>query len=76
MGKDLFLIWDESGDGSLTQEELLAAMVRIGLSQDHHFANKIMQTIKQKDKEEIFIKDFLKVFKEDEISEQAIKRIN
>lgn len=42
MGKDLFLIWDESGDGSLTQEELLAAMVRIGLSQDHHFANKIM----------------------------------
>jgi Ca2+-binding EF-hand superfamily protein len=45
--KNLFLIWDGDGEGSLSPDELIKAFVRIGLSQDHQFAKKIMYSIKK-----------------------------
>ena len=33
--KELFLTWDGDGEGSLSQEELISAFIRIGLSSDH-----------------------------------------
>ena len=44
---NLFLIWDGDGEGSLSPDELIRAFVRIGLSQDHQFAKKIMYSIKK-----------------------------
>ena len=80
------MIWDGDGEGSLNPEELIKAFVRIGLSQDHHFAKKIMYSIKKigpqlkdtdNDEEfEIKIKEFLTIFKDDEISDRVINMIN
>jgi Ca2+-binding EF-hand superfamily protein len=46
VAKNLFQIWDADGEGSLSPDELIKAFVQIGLSQDHHFAKKIMYSIK------------------------------
>jgi Ca2+-binding EF-hand superfamily protein len=43
--KNLFLIWDDDGEGTLSSDEIIKAFVQIGLSQDHHFAKKIMANI-------------------------------
>lgn len=32
IAKDLFLIWDNDGEGSLSPDELISAFIRIGLS--------------------------------------------
>ena len=48
IAKDLFLTWDGDGEGSLSPSELIKAFVGIGLSQDHHFAKKIMASIRPK----------------------------
>jgi hypothetical protein len=39
------LIWDDDGEGTLSSDEIIKAFVQIGLSQDHHFAKKIMANI-------------------------------
>ena len=84
--ENLFLLWDGDGEGSLSQDELIRAFVRIGLSQDHNFAKKIMYSIKKigpqlkeaQDEEEfeIKLKEFLTIFKNDEISDRVINMIN
>ena len=64
--------------------------MRIGLSQDHHFAKNIMHSIRpqrkpkegpddessQEEDEDIYLKDFIKIFRNDEVSDNLIKVIN
>ena len=84
IAKDLFLIWDADGEGSLSPDELVKAFVQIGLSQDHHFAKKIMYSIKPAPAKgqnesadfEIKMRDFITIFRNDEVSENVIKMIN
>lgn len=80
IAKDLFLTWDGDGEGSLSPGELIKAFVGIGLSQDHHFAKKIMASIRprgQTDQDaDIELKDFLKIFKHDEVSDNVVKVVN
>ena len=83
VAKDLFLIWDSDGEGSLSPDELIKAFVQIGLSQDHHFAKKIMYSIKpapqkgnESDEFEIKMRDFITIFRNDEVSDNVIKMIN
>jgi hypothetical protein len=60
------------------------AFVRIGLSQDHHFARKTIESIRPRTgaahagpaSEDIKIKDFIKIFRHDEVSDNVIKQIN
>ena len=63
--------------------EIIKAFVSIGLSQDHHFARKIMASIRPQKADEdsdeevdIGLKDFITIFKIDEISDHIIKMIN
>ena len=75
------MLWDADGEGSLSSTELAKAFVKIGLSQDHRFAKKIINAIKPKTKDEgeepeeieIKIPDFIAVFKDDEVQDKAIK---
>lgn len=83
VAKNLFLIWDSDGAGSLSPSELIRAFVRIGLSQDHHFAKKILHSIRPQTKSyvaeedlEIRLKDFISIFRNDEVSDNVIKKIN
>jgi Ca2+-binding EF-hand superfamily protein len=80
IAKNLFLTWDADGEGSLSPAEIIKAFVSIGLSQDHHFARKIMHSIRpHKENDEnmdICLKDFIKIFKNDEVSDNVIKMIN
>ena len=39
--RDLFLNWDVSGDGSISEEEAIKPLVSLGLVPDHHFARKV-----------------------------------
>jgi hypothetical protein len=64
------------------------AFVRIGLSQDHHFARKTIESIRPRaacalgntnsapGSQDIKIKDFIKIFRHDEVSDNVIKQIN
>ena len=76
------MIWDDDGEGSLSSDEIIKAFVQIGLSQDHHFAKKIMANIQPPNKNKfqnnnnIMLKDFIKIFRKDEVSENLIKVIN
>ena len=83
IAKDLFLLWDSDGEGSLSVDELIKAFMKIGLSQDHRFAKKIINAIKPPTQEdvpeqeiEIKLRDFISVFKNDEISDKILKKIN
>lgn len=87
VAQELFLIWDGDGEGSLSADELMKAFIQIGLSQDPQFAKKIMQNIRPQKKssgadgsdgeeQDIELKDFIKIFKKDEVSENLIKVIN
>ena len=80
LAKDLFLTWDGDGEGSLSPQELMKAFIGIGLCQDHHFAKSIMASIRPKDSEnfedDIELKDFLKIFRNDEISDNVVVVIN
>lgn len=78
IAKELFLTWDGDGEGSLSPEELMNAFVKVGLSQDHHFAKKIIESIRPSgsDKnEDIQIPDFVKIFRHDEVSDNVTKQI-
>ena len=60
----MFLIWDDDGEGTLSADEIIKAFVQIGLSQDHHFAKKIMANIQPPNKKKhknnnIMLKDFI-----------------
>lgn len=71
---DLFQVWDQDGGGELSQEELMTAFIRVGLSQDHHFAKRIMQSVRDEDvsSTDIVMKDFIKLFKKDDLCERII----
>lgn len=76
LAKDVFLLWDADGQGSLTPDELISAFVRIGLSSDHHFAKQIMYALKPPSSGqkvdtnfEISLHEFLSVFKNDFVSD-------
>ena len=77
------MIWDGDGEGSLSPDEIMKAFIQLGLSQDYHFANKIMQNIKPRNDDpnaepvhDILLRDFIKVFKTDDVSENLITVIN
>ena len=79
--KELFLTWDGDGEGSLSQEELISAFIRIGLSSDHQFAKTIIAAIQpskevRKNNDDITLKDFIKIFRSDEVGESIINVIN
>ena len=83
VAKNLFQIWDADGEGSLSPDELIKAFVQIGLSQDHHFAKKIMYSIKPPPSKggegsefEIKMRDFITIFRNDEVSDSVINMIN
>jgi hypothetical protein len=58
----------------------MKAFIGIGLCQDHHFAKSIMASIRPKDSQDfnadIQLKDFLKIFKNDEIQDRVVEVIN
>lgn len=58
----------------------MKAFIGIGLCQDHHFAKSIMASIRPKDSEnfddDIELKDFLKIFRHDELSDKVVDVIN
>ena len=79
----MFQIWDSDGEGSLSPDELIKAFVQIGLSQDHHFAKKIMYAIKPPPSKgteandfEIKMRDFITIFRADDVSDNVIDMIN
>lgn len=83
MATELFYIWDADGEGSLSSTELCLAFVRIGLSHDHQFAQKILNSISphvnfsnNDDDIDIRLGDFISIFRSDEISDNVIKKIN
>lgn len=78
LGKDVFQTWDEDGGGSLSKDEIFRAFIKMGLSQDHHFAEKVLSTMKTDGNfdEDIELKDFIRIFKDDELSDFAINAIN
>lgn len=81
IAKEIFLTWDQQGQGSLSEEVIINALVRIGLSTDHHFAKQIMNSIKpyssKKQKDfSITLQDFITIFKNDEVSNNLMKVIN
>lgn len=39
--KDLFISWDVSGDGMISEGEVIKPLVSLGLAPDHKFARKI-----------------------------------
>lgn len=74
------MLWDADGEGSLSADEMISAFVRIGLSSDHLFAKKIMNSIKPNKSgsadSEVHLKDFVKIFKEDALMDHMIAMIN
>ena len=74
---DLFQVWDQDGGGELSQEEMITAFIRVGLSQDHHFAKRIMQSVRDENSTttDIVMRDFIKLFKKDDLCERIITQI-
>ena len=57
----------------------MKAFIGIGLCQDHHFAKSIMASIRPPHSafdDDIVLKDFLKIFKNDEVSDRVVDVIN
>lgn len=85
--KDLFISWDDDGSGILEPQEIIKPMIALGLSTDQNFAKKILQALDpnqtpdtiayQKPEElKISLKDFIRIFKNDKVSENLVKIIN
>ena len=80
--KNLFISWDDDGSGVLEAEEIVKPLVGLGLSSDSKFAIKILQALDPKasigghratDDLSITLKDFVKIFKNDKVSEHLVK---
>lgn len=74
--KDLFASWDDDGSGILDVAEVVKPMVSLGLASDANFTRKIMQALdprsraaKAKTDLQITLPDFIKIFKNDKISD-------
>lgn len=83
--KNLFISWDDDGSGILEPQEIIKPLIGLGLSSDHHFAKKILQAIDPKSENgnpsnfedlKISLKDFIKIFKNDKVSDNLVKIIN
>ena len=48
--KDLFLSWDENGNGIMDEMELIKPLVSLGLAPDRKFAHKIVQALDPRSK--------------------------
>ena len=82
----MFISWDDDGSGVLEAEEIIKPLIGLGLSSDSKFAIKILQALdsrpsdnggaRGKDDLRITLKDFIKIFKSDKISEHLVSIIN
>jgi len=78
----LFISWDDDGSGVLEAEEIIKPLVGLGLSSDSKFAIKILQALdprndgKGKEDLRITLRDFIKIFKNDKVSEHLVGIIN
>lgn len=81
--KDIYLSWDENGDGNIDENEIIKPLVSLGLAPDSAFARKICQSLdprnaKQKEKGEMIsltLDDFVRIFKNDKISDALMQVI-
>jgi Ca2+-binding EF-hand superfamily protein len=39
--KDIFISWDENGDGTMDENEIIKPLVSLGLAPDSRFARRI-----------------------------------
>lgn len=46
--KDLFNSWDDDGNGTVTESEVIMPLVALGLAPDAKFAMKIFGSLEQK----------------------------
>ena len=71
--------WDDDGSGVLEADEIVKPLVALGLSSDKGFAMKILAALDPRSKAEkadselrIMLPDFIKIFKQDKVSEALI----
>jgi Ca2+-binding EF-hand superfamily protein len=80
--RQLFIAWDMDGEGSLSEDELVFAFVKMGLSEDHHFAKKIMHAIKVDTSNEsekdfsITLGDFISIFSGGDAYKRVLEKLN
>jgi len=75
--KDIYLSWDENGNGDMDSNEIVKPLMSLGLAPNSAFARKICQalvprTAKQKERGEdisLTLDDFVRIFKNDKISD-------
>lgn len=77
--KNLFISWDDDGSGVLEADEIIKPLIGLGLSSDSKFAIKILQALESKGRQnsnkedlKITLKDFIKIFKSDKVSEHLV----
>jgi Ca2+-binding EF-hand superfamily protein len=78
--KDLFTSWDVSGDGTISEDEVIKPLVSLGLVPDHKFARKIWQSLKppksgDEEQVELTSDEFLRIFRYDTIQEKLMKQL-
>jgi len=81
--KDIYLSWDENGDGDMEENEIIKPLVSLGLAPNSAFARKICQaldprTAKQKERGDpisLTLDDFVRIFKNDKISDALMEVI-
>lgn len=81
--KDLFLSWDTDNDGQINENDIIRPLVSLGLAPDSKFARKICQALdpkhslrKQNEALEVNLDDFIKIFKNDKISDMLMQIIS
>jgi Ca2+-binding EF-hand superfamily protein len=81
--KDIFISLDEDESGTMDQDELVKALLSLGLSQDIVFAKRIVNILKENKLKqnksnylEYTFKDFQYLFKEDTYGDKILNLIN
>lgn len=71
---------DIDGDGTISESELIKALVGLGLAPDHKFARKICLSLDPRGHEltahqetELSMRDWLKIFEPDKVSDKIYK---
>lgn len=74
--KDLFLSWDDEGNGELNPDEIKKPFISMGLSADSKFASKLFEALasgnkrKKKVDLKLTLQDFIKIFKSDKFGDK------